>query len=282
MTEQIIYIEKYDTNGIKPVHDAEVWRYAGYKGIPSQDETELLDLFKKVKAETLPVLSYKVCYQRMELSWDGDRPALPFGQESKDFGSKGFVSKDLAKCIRGCHQIVLFAATIGMGIDRLILRNQRTEITKALLMQALGAERIEALCDTFCEKLAEEFGKDGLIMTPRFSPGYGDLPLDTQKDFFRLLDCNRKIGIALNDSLLMTPSKSVTAIFGIRKLCPEERVNGVKNKNKMENGSRMENKNEMENKSGMEIRNIEEISENKCDRCNNTACEFRQQEERKK
>ena len=84
MTEQIIYIEKYDTNDIKPVHDAEVWRYAGYKGIPSQDETELLDLFKKVKAETLPVLSYKVCYRRMDLSWDGDRPGLPFGQEPKE------------------------------------------------------------------------------------------------------------------------------------------------------------------------------------------------------
>ena len=84
MTEQIIYIEKYDTNDIKPVHDAEVWRYAGYKGIPGQDETELLDLLERVKAETLPVLSYKVCYRRMDLAWDGDRPVLPFGQEPNE------------------------------------------------------------------------------------------------------------------------------------------------------------------------------------------------------
>ena len=41
------------------------------------------------------------------------------------------------------------------------------------------------------------------------------MPLEKQKDIFALLDCNRQIGISLNESLLMTPSKSVTAIFGI-------------------------------------------------------------------
>jgi 5-methyltetrahydrofolate--homocysteine methyltransferase len=31
------------------------------------------------------------------------------------------------------------------------------------------------------------------------------------------LDCNRKIGLTLNDSLLMSPSKSVTALIGVAK-----------------------------------------------------------------
>ena len=54
-------------------------------------------------------------------------------------------------------------------------------------------------------------------LRPRFSPGYGDLPLELQKDVFRVLDCPRKIGLSLNESLLMSPSKSVTAIIGIGK-----------------------------------------------------------------
>ena len=58
-------------------------------------------------------------------------------------------------------------------------------------------------------------------------------------------------------------------------------LRGIENATEAENVI-YKHKNEMENKSGMEIRNIEEIHENKCDRCNNTACEFRQQEERKK
>ena len=56
---------------------------------------------------------------------------------------------------------------------------------------------------------------EGKFLKPRFSPGYGDLPLEMQRDIFRVLDCSRKIGLTLNESLLMSPSKSVTAIVGI-------------------------------------------------------------------
>ena len=102
-------------------------------------------------------------------------------------------------------------AGAGLEIDRLIRRYTSLSPAKALFFQAIGAERIESLCDAFCEELK----KDGLQLRPRFSPGYGDLPMELQKDIFRVLDCPRKIGLALNESLLMSPSKSVTAIIGI-------------------------------------------------------------------
>jgi len=41
--------------------------------------------------------------------------------------------------------------------------------------------------------------------------------LETQRDIFALLDCPRKIGLTLTDSLLMSPVKSVTAVMGIEK-----------------------------------------------------------------
>ncbi|MBO5857729.1 MAG: Vitamin B12 dependent methionine synthase activation subunit, partial [Clostridia bacterium] len=44
-----------------------------------------------------------------------------------------------------------------------------------------------------------------------------DLELTTQKDIFKILDCSKKIGLTLNDSLLMSPTKSVTAFVGIIK-----------------------------------------------------------------
>ena len=34
------------------------------------------------------------------------------------------------------------------------------------------------------------------------------------------LDCGRTLGITLTDSLLMTPSKSVTAIIGLKERQP--------------------------------------------------------------
>ena len=50
---------------------------------------------------------------------------------------------------------------------------------------------------------------------PRFSAGYGDLDVSFQKEIFGVLDCHKKIGLTLNDSMLMSPTKSVTAIVGI-------------------------------------------------------------------
>ena len=84
------------------------------------------------------------------------------------------------------------------------------------MMQAIGAERIESLCDVFCEELSQELQEEGYL-TSRFSPGFGDLPLTIQHDVFRVLDCSRKIGLTLNESLLMSPSKSVTAFAGISR-----------------------------------------------------------------
>jgi hypothetical protein len=54
-------------------------------------------------------------------------------------------------------------------------------------------------------------------ITWRFSPGYGDLPLDTHINLLGALDTSRKIGLTVSRSLILIPSKSVTAIIGVTK-----------------------------------------------------------------
>ncbi len=44
---------------------------------------------------------------------------------------------------------------------------------------------------------------------------YGDLPLDYQKTIFEELECTKRIGLTLTDSLLMYPTKSVSALIGL-------------------------------------------------------------------
>ena len=85
----------------------------------------------------------------------------------------------------------------------------------SVCLQAIGAERIEALCNAFSLEMKNEYAKSGRSLRPRFSAGYGDLPLELQREIFNALGCERRIGLTLNDSLIMSPSKSVTAIIGI-------------------------------------------------------------------
>lgn len=181
------------------VNRREVLRYAGAK----EETPELMGLLEETLAEVLPLLSGKVCWGEFPVARQDDTLNLGFAVTS---------SASLNRHLRDCHRIVVFAATIGLGPDRLIARYGRLSPAKALLVQAIGAERIEALCDRFCRQLQQQ----GYFPAARFSPGYGDLPLALQKDLFRALDCPRKIGLTLNDSLLMSPSKSVTAIVGLR------------------------------------------------------------------
>ncbi|MCH5198439.1 MAG: Vitamin B12 dependent methionine synthase activation subunit [Oscillospiraceae bacterium] len=128
-----------------------------------------------------------------------------------DLGFAKTTSKNLKKNLEGCNKIVLFAATAGIEFDRLIKKYERVSPSKALWYQSIGSAYVESVCDIFCEEITREYGKT----KPRFSPGYGDLPIEMQRDIFSALGCEKNIGITLNDSFFMTPSKSVTAIIGI-------------------------------------------------------------------
>lgn len=187
-----------------PVNERECLRYAGCDQRAASAEER--QLFLACLAELEGKLSYKVCWERFPVKKEGI---------CLDFGCMQTDSAGLAKNLEGCEEIILFAATIGLEMDRAIRRYTNLSPAKALFFQAIGAERIESLCDAFCEEQREELAAEGKFLRPRFSPGYGDLPLELQRDIFRVLDCSRKIGLTLNESLLMSPSKSVTAIIGI-------------------------------------------------------------------
>lgn len=182
-----------------PVCQKEILRYAGCKDA----DKDILKLTTECINEAKDKISYKLCYSEFDVKVEDN---------ICDFGVCKFASKDLATNLRGCTKAVLFAATLGAEFDRLVAKYSRLSPAKALMLEALGNERIEALCDAFCEDIKAEFGTP---LKPRFSAGYGDLPLDTQRSIFALLDCERRIGLTLNDSLLMSPSKSVTAFVGI-------------------------------------------------------------------
>lgn len=124
-------------------------------------------------------------------------------------------SRNLAKNLKDCGEIVVFAATLGTGADHLIRRYSRLEMSKAVAMQAASAAMIEEYCDQVCRQLKQELEDRGAYLRPRFSPGYGDFPLACQPDLLNALEAGKRIGIKLTDSLLMMPSKSVTAVMGI-------------------------------------------------------------------
>ncbi len=186
-----------------PFDRNEILRYAGARS-PSPEIENLLDeCLNLVRGET----AYRVCFTQAPVTREGDTVNIGFIKTN---------SKNLAKRLENCDSAVVFAATLGIKLDRLILKYGAAAPSKALMLQAIGAERIESLCNLFEAEIAQKSEERNRKIAPRFSPGYGDLPIFLQKDIFLMLDCPKSIGLTLNDSMLMSPSKSVTAIIGLK------------------------------------------------------------------
>lgn len=188
------------------IHKSEIYRYLGYKtGMPIEDTVSVMvdEILQNVLTGSRP----KVCYKRF---------FVELGEET-DFGFMRVKSKALATNLAGCSEAVIFAATIGIYTDRQIQKETILSPSRACVYQAVGATVIEAVCDEFNEWIRRNEENKGNSLKPRYSPGYGDVSLEIQKDIFRELDCAKWIGVTLTDSLLMIPEKSVTAIIGIKK-----------------------------------------------------------------
>ena len=193
------------TTAVKTYRDlqpdlSEVMRYAGAPKTAEPDALMLSCL------EELGEIRGRLCWRQLPILRCGERMDLGFCRTS---------SEKLAANLKGCSSLVLFAGTLGIEIDRLLAKYGRLSPAKALWFQAIGAAGIEALCDAFCEELPDLLpGHPSL--KPRYSPGFGDFGLEYQPFIFSALDCQKQIGLTLTDSLLMSPTKSVTALVGIR------------------------------------------------------------------
>lgn len=123
--------------------------------------------------------------------------------------------EDIKNHLDGCEKAIVMCATLGAEIDRLIRINQISDMAKAVVLDSFASVAIEQVCGKFDELIAEKY--EGYFQTFRFSPGYGDYPIELQKSVLSMLDAPRKIGLATNENSLLTPTKSVTAVMGLSK-----------------------------------------------------------------
>lgn len=195
----MIQVKRYTT---LPFCEREALKWLGVANGKADGET--LALLREVALECERVLKPSVCYTRVPIVREGEILCFPTFQTQ---------SKHLSTHLNGCNEAYVIAATVGVGIDRLLSRYASTNALRFAAVQAVGAAYIESLCDLLCEELKAECVP--LKLTPRFSPGYGDFSLEAQRGIFQLLQPEKKIALTLNQSLLMSPSKSVTAVIGI-------------------------------------------------------------------
>ena len=173
-------------------------RFMGCKEL--SDDME--EIYSKSLEEYKKAAVFKACYRKTKVSFFGEKGI------SFDFGE--IESESLRKNLEGCRSAFIFAATSGSAVDRLIMRQTKISSGYAMVTDCIASSGIEVFCDMLNEEMRE-----GRVLKPRYSPGYGDVSLCCQSEILSFLDAYRKIGLTLTETYFMTPVKSVTAIVGI-------------------------------------------------------------------
>ena len=181
---------------LSKINRGEALRYLGGSGIGIDESTE--KLLDSCEAKLLKAINAKFLYKRVTLESSGL-----------------IVGEDIRTHLIGCEEAYLICATLGAEVDKLIRTASVTDMAQAVVLDAMASAAVEQVCDE-AERLLAEKAPD-TYLTWRFSPGYGDYPIELQKVFLSDLDAPRKIGLCASESFMLTPAKSVTAIIGISR-----------------------------------------------------------------
>lgn len=123
--------------------------------------------------------------------------------------------KSIGKHLQKACQVVIMSATIGEDIEDQVTRSfEDGKYSFSMLLDAAATTAIEEVADGMEKNIFNVVKRQGLAMTWRFSPGYGDWPIEQQPEVLSLAH-GEEIGVFLTEALMLTPRKSITAIIGL-------------------------------------------------------------------
>ena len=168
--------------------------------IPTLESCELSALYNRLLSESKPM------YVATRVELIRENGGIRIGGIKTE-------SRALLKFSEGASSYIAMVATLGVGVDRLILKTSKISSADAFIIDAMADALIEALCD-----YAEEEICQGLVASGRFSPGYADLELSAGYEILSLCNAEKMLGIKVTESGLMIPKKSVNALIAVKEV----------------------------------------------------------------
>ena len=184
---------------IKAGAGAKALRYLGYRGNePDEATAGLIEQGFKELSDVITVESY------CSLVNKSDIPQLLIGN-------------DVNRHLEGCERVIVTATTLGAVTDRLIRIAEIRNMAYALVLDALASGLIEEYSDSLDEHRCSLYAADGkkLYCTWRFSPGYGDFPIEIQPALIQYLNADKYLGLTVTENYILLPRKSITGVIGL-------------------------------------------------------------------
>lgn len=173
-------------------------KYLGYQG--QSIDSSIDCLIDECLEEINKMASFKAVYKSFPL--DFDPLYIKEANIIIDY-------PDLHELLDNCHDVVVIACTLGIQVDKRSKYYSHIDMTKMTIFDAIASSYLEAKCDEY-EKM-HIIGK----RTFRFCPGYGNVPIELNKELGKVIDCYRKIGLTVQESHILLPQKSMIGLIGL-------------------------------------------------------------------
>lgn len=187
---------------IEQVNRADAFRYMGLRGEPDPAVLAETDRCEKELLEAARpryvLRVFDLIRSEGELRLDGC-----------DFSLEG---ESIARHLDGCSKAAVIAATLSAQTDRFLKKAMLGDGLKGLISDALASACVEQVIE---KARAEVIELTGLHCTWCFAAGYGDFPLETAGKLIQCVDGERRIGLSVTASGMLTPQKSIAAVAGL-------------------------------------------------------------------
>ncbi|MEG0750846.1 MAG: methionine synthase [Oscillospiraceae bacterium] len=121
---------------------------------------------------------------------------------------------DIARHLDGCNRCAVLALTLGESVDAATRAAFTVDAELATALDCAASALCEHLCGGLELMAREQCLRAGLFLTDRFSPGYGDFPIVTNRPLLESVSAFKTVGITALESGAMSPRKSVCALCG--------------------------------------------------------------------
>lgn len=122
-----------------------------------------------------------------------------------------------SKIFAHLERMAVCICTIGPALEAEVTRLAAAgELLKAVVLDSIGSVAAEAVASYIDMRIGTECAREGLKVSCRASPGYGDWDVREQKGIFELLPAER-IGVRLSETFMMSPRKSISFAMHVAK-----------------------------------------------------------------
>lgn len=199
----------------------EVLRYLGMD-FSEENEKQVFVIASELEKRTEPAFVWKA----FDLQKDTERRVVCLAGNGQGNSLFTLAGETAFQMLEDCEKAAVLVCTLGFAFERMLAFEQARDMSRAVILDACGSAYVEAGCNEAETEIASSF--PGHYLSDRFSPGYGDLNLSLQKELLSITGAEKRLGIHLSDTMLMTPAKTVTAIVGISNTPQRAKIRGCR------------------------------------------------------